>query len=553
MKTLKYLLFVAALAIAVVGCRKPVEVSFASAEYEIDAQGGSVEVALKSNGEWTIEPTEEWFTVSPVSGSGDAMLTFTAQANMTGESRLAKITASTKDNTAVMTLTQGAVLYYVDVMPLSIYCGEEGGEFTVEVSSNIEWEVITPGWVSSSMTSGANDATLTLTVSPIDGDLAESREGEVFIGDLNLASARLIVVQEVTPVMPIDLIPKNLEFVCTGETKSFIVETDDSWTAEVNDAWVTLSQTQGQGNTEVNVTIGENPEYSQRQTTVLFTTAGGMMAMLGIRQEASPDPHFLEVTPHSLQFGKDGGEKDLTIGCDTDWNVDVVDEWLMVSTSTGSGNATVTLTAAPNILLESRSTYVMVKSGYLVAEVVVSQEAGEEPIVVDFEPDTLYVTSSGGLKHLELTSNTTWQLVASEWINLLNNTSGQGDASFDIVVDINGGPEERVGFVNAMHNGQLVGSVVVVQEGWVNILEVSPTEIEARPEGGEYVIQVTANQSWTISTSVDWMRCSPESGSNNGEFTITVDAMTSVQPRTGRIKLSGSTGAEVLITVSQHQ
>lgn len=551
MKTLKYLLFVATLAFAVVGCRKPVEVSFANAEQEIAAEGGSVEVALKSTGEWTIEPTVEWLTVSPMSGSGDATLTFTAQANMTGENRSTKITASTKDNAAVITVTQEAVLYYVNVSPLGIYCDEEGGEFTIDVSSNIEWEVITPEWVSSSMMSGSNDATLTLTISPIEGEVAASREGEVFIGKLNTASARIVVVQEVTPVMTIDLAPKNLDFVYTGETKSVTVLTEDSWTASVEEDWVVLSQTEGEGQTEINVTIGENPEYAQRQTTVLFTTGSGMMAILGIRQDATPDPHFLEVTPLSLQFGKDGGELDFTIGCDTDWIVDVADEWLTVSSSTGSGNATVTLTAVPNTLLEPRMAYVMVKSGDLVAEVVVNQDAGEVPLFVDFEPDTLYAPSTGGLKHLELTSNTTWQLVASEWITILN-PSGQGDASFDIIVDINGAGE-RIGFVSAMHNGLLLGTVTVVQEGHVDILEASPTEIEARPEGGEYVIQVTANQSWVVSTNADWMHCTPDSGYNNGEFTITVDAMSTIQPRTGRVKVTGSTGAEVIITVDQHQ
>ena len=551
MKTLKYLLFVVTLASAVVGCRKPVEVSFANAEQEMAAEGGSVEVALKSNGEWTIEPTVEWLTVSPMSGTGDATLTFTAQANMTGENRSTKITASTKDNAAVITVTQEAVLYYVNVSPLGIYCDEEGGEFTVEVSSNIEWEVITPEWVSSSMMSGSNDATLTLTVSPIEGDVAASREAEVFIGSLNTASARVIVVQEVTPVMTIDLTPKNLDFVCTGETKSVTVVTDDSWTAAVEVDWVVLSQTEGEGQTEINVTIGENPEYAQRQTTVLFTTAGGMMAILGIRQDATPDPHFLEVMPLSLQFGKDGGEQDFTIGCDTDWVVDLADEWLTVSSPAGSGNATVTLTAAPNTLLEPRTAYVMVKSGDLVAEMVVNQDAGEVPLFVDFEPDTLYAPYTGGLKHLELTSNTTWQLVTSDWITILN-PSGQGDASFDIIVDINGSGE-RIGFVNAMHNGQLLGTVTVVQEGYVSVLEASPTEIEARPEGGEYVIQVTANQSWVVTTNADWLHYTPDSGYNNGEFTITVDAMSTIQPRTGRVKITGSTGTEVIITVDQHQ
>ena len=551
MKTLKYFLLVAALAFAIVGCRKPVEVSFANATQEMEAEGGSVEVALKSNGEWTIEPTEEWLTVTPLSGNGDATLTLTAQANSTGESRSAQVKAVTKDNTATMTLSQNALEYYLFVSPKEIRCGSIGGEFTVSVSSNIDWEVNLPQWISSSMTSGSDDATVTLTIMPIDDEVAVSREAEVSFGD-NFFYDKIHVIQTIDPVLGIEVMPKNLEFVCTGETKSVFIFTEDTWTATVEADWVSLSKTEGQGNAEVSVTIGENPETVQRQAMVHFTTGGDITVSLSIMQEAAPDPHFLEVSPHSFQFGNAGGEQSMTIGCDEAWIVDSSDDWLTITPLTGTGNATVTLTAAPNTLLEPRTTYVMVKSGDLVEEVLVNQAAGDIPIFVDFDPDTLYVTSSGGIQHLELTSNTTWQLEASEWITLLN-VSGQGDASFDIVIDLNETSEERVGYVNAKHNGQILATVIIIQEGWVNILEASPTEIEARPEGGEYVIQVTANQSWIVKNAVDWIRCTPETGFNNGEFTVTVDAMTDLRPRTGRIKLVGSTGSEVLITVNQHQ
>ena len=184
MKNLKYLLFVAAVAFAIVGCRKPVDVSFAVATQEMEAAGGSVEVALNSNGEWTIESTAEWLIVSPMSGSGNATLTLTAQANATENSRSAQIKAITKDNAATMTLTQNALEYYLTVSPKVIQCGSNGGEFTVSVSSNVDWEVGLPQWISSTVTHGSDNATVTLTVMPIDGEMADSREADVFFGGL---------------------------------------------------------------------------------------------------------------------------------------------------------------------------------------------------------------------------------------------------------------------------------------------------------------------------------------------------------------------------------
>ena len=128
-------LIVAAMAFAFMGCRKPVEVSFDLATQEIDAQGGSIEIALKSNGEWTIAQTVGWVMVSTMSGNGDATLILTVAPNRTGESRSTEIIASTKDNTAVLKLTQDEPQHYLNVLPSSIICGSEGGEFAIEVSS----------------------------------------------------------------------------------------------------------------------------------------------------------------------------------------------------------------------------------------------------------------------------------------------------------------------------------------------------------------------------------------------------------------------------------
>ena len=545
------LLIVAAIAFAFMGCRKPVEVSFDQATQEIDAQGGSIEVSLKSNGEWTIAMTEGWVMVSSMKGNGDATLTLTVAPNTTGESRTTEITASTKDNTAVLTLTQNAPQYYVNVNPMDIVCGASGGEFTVEVSSNVEWEVITPQWVTSSMMDGSNDATLTLTISPMEGDHVGNREGEVVISGPESVSARVNVIQSVSPSSSIQVVPENLSFACTGETKTVAVTAEDSWIATIGEEWVVLNQNEGQGIAEISVTVGENPMYEVRQTNVVFNTVGGAQAVLVIRQEASPNPHFLEVSPLVFQFGKEGGEREISVSCDADWGFDLDCDWLSLSQQSGTGNATVVLTAEPNMLLESRTMDFRIKSGVLNAQLTASQAPGDEPIMASFEPDTMFVSFNGGVQTLQLTSNTTWQLQVSSWITLIT-SSGEGDATFDIVVNSNSDPYERIGFVRAIHNGQVLGTMIVVQEGKVDTLEADITELDVRPEGGSFEIQVSSNQSWTVNTDVEWIHCDPLSDFGNKILTVTVDAMEGFRPRTGHVKLSGEMGNSVSITVNQH-
>ena len=555
MKKINYLLFVVALAMSFVGCRKPVEVSFDTTTQEINAQGGSVEIVLKSNGDWTINPTAEWIVVSPMSGKGDATLTLTVEANTTGEDRSTQIKATTKDNTATLVVTQRAQSpqpqYYLNVSPKNYRCGGAGGEFTVEVSSNLDWNVTVPQWITCSVTEGSNDATVTLTVSPIEDEKIEMREADVLF-ESSLTSDKVHVVQTVDPIMGIEIMPKNLEFVCTGETKIIAVFTEDAWTASMDVDWVTLSQTEGQGDAEIRVTLGENPNYEQRQTTVLFTTAGGAQGMLGIRQEASPNPHFLEVSPLEFQFEKEGGEREISVNCDTGWEFDMACDWLSLSQQSGIGNATVVLTAQPNLLTEPRTNAFFIKSGNLYYELSVTQAPGDTPLMVEFDADTVFVVYTGGLQSLSLTSNTTWQLQASSWITLIT-SSGEGDAVFDIAVDSNTDPNNRIGFVSAVHNGQEMANIIVVQEGKPNILETDITELDVRPEGGSYEIQVTSNQSWAVNADVNWIHYEPQSGFGNKILTVTVDPMMGARPRTGHIKLSGETGSLVIITVNQHQ
>ena len=555
MKKLNYLVLVAAMAFVFVGCRKPVEVSFSSTTQEINPMGGSIEMALKSNGEWTINSTSGWITISPMSGKGDATLTFVAEANATGEERTAEIKAITKDNTATLIVIQGAAVqppqYYLTVTPKEFQCGSAGGEFIVTVSSNMDWAVTAPQWISCSETNGSNNATITLTVNPIDGEIIETREADVLFSGSN-ASDKVHVIQSIDPVLGMEISPKNLDFVCSGETKTVVISTEDAWVASVGADWVALNQLEGQGNAEISVTVGENPVFEQRQTTVLFTTHGGIQALLSISQEASPDPHFLEVSPHVFQFGKEGGDKEISVECDTDWVFDLECDWLVLSQQSGTGNATVILSAEPNVYSEPRTRQFNIKSGELSAQFIVSQEAGDEPIMASFEPDTLFVAYTGGVHTLDVTSNTTWQLQASSWI-ILQTSYGEGNASINIIVDVNQSSEGRMGFVTAFHNGQELATMVVAQEGKTYILETDITELDVRPEGGSYEIQVISNQSWAANADVNWIHYEPQSGFGNKTLTVTVDPMMGVRPRTGYIKLSGESGNQVIITVNQHQ
>ena len=554
MKKLKCFLFVAALALMVSGCRKPVEVSFAVATQEFEAQGGTAEIGLKSNGDWTIELTADWISVNPVYGSGDATLTLTVLPNTASESRTAEIKATTADNAAVLTVTQSFTSYYININPNQYECLEDGGEFDLQVSSNIDWAVSNlPNWIELSETSGSGDGQIRVTVGVIQSEVMEYREADVIFGN-DKASTTLHVVQGLTQPIYITVMPELLVMASSGETKTFVLNCEGSWTASAENEWIMIDKTEGEGNAEVAVTVDENPLYELRRGTVKLTSSTGNIKIVNVIQEASIDPHFLEVSPTNFSFGKEGGTEQITIGCDMDWMAEIQSSWVSLSATSGSGNGTIMITVAHNPIEEPRELNFVIVSGQLRQRLSVTQEAGDAPINASFTPDTLFPAYVGGTQQLELAVNTTWVLEPSDdWIILNSNASGEGDATVRLIIDLNVQETPRTGYLNVVHNGQLIGRAVIVQEGWPNIFETNVTEIEARPEGGEYIVHVTANQSWATSIDVGWITCTPTSGNGDGDITLMVTPIPVIQTRIGHVVLKGSTGREITITVTQHQ
>jgi hypothetical protein len=91
-------------------------------------------------------------------------------------------------------------------------------------------------------------------------------------------------------------------------------------------------------------------------------------------------------------------------------------------------------------------------------------------------------------------------------------------------------------------------------------LEVSPGSIPADYAADTYVITVTSNTAWAVSSSASWSTPSPLSGNNNGAVTVTVTENTEVTERSATVTFTAGTltrtvavtqaGATPVLTVS---
>ena len=113
--------------------------------YNVDivfpSNGGEDYFDIESNTDWTISNTSDWLKIKPTKGNGNASITLTASASDIYDDRNTVITVRAGDKTKTFTVTQK----YAEALLVTknkFDIPQEGGDFTIEIQSNISYDII---------------------------------------------------------------------------------------------------------------------------------------------------------------------------------------------------------------------------------------------------------------------------------------------------------------------------------------------------------------------------------------------------------------------------
>lgn len=104
------------------------------------SKGGEDYFDIESNTDWTISNASDWLTIEPTEGNGNASVTLTAAASDVYDDRNTVITVKAGDKTETFTVTQK----YAEALLVTknkFDIPQEGGDFTIEIQSNISYEI----------------------------------------------------------------------------------------------------------------------------------------------------------------------------------------------------------------------------------------------------------------------------------------------------------------------------------------------------------------------------------------------------------------------------
>ncbi|MEL7122708.1 MAG: BACON domain-containing carbohydrate-binding protein, partial [Bacteroidota bacterium] len=324
------------------------------------------------------------------------------------------------------------------VDPDTLFFDQQGSTQSVNVTASDFWIVTgSVDWVFASTSIGIGTRSVTISCAP--NTSSGTRSTSITISGVEGAEDVVIIQEGAEVNLSVD--PDTLILTATLAADSFAINTNTAWTTSTNVDWLSLDQTEGAGDAIVNVTALENIFTQTRQGDIYVTTGEILDTVTVIQIGASP---VLALNTDTLRVGPAATEELVNITSNTDWEAFALDNWVMVSPASGSGDEVLTLSIGENQELSSRITYVYVTIGEDVDTVWVYQE-GRSLITLQVDPDVIELDELGQTTAVTISSNGNWTVTASDdWLTL-NQNIGNGDANLTLTVEENTSGSDRMG------------------------------------------------------------------------------------------------------------
>jgi len=514
--------------------------------------GSQSTVNVTSNVSWTVTCPESWITCSPESGSDNGSFTVTANAANTGvDSRDATLTVSGGGITRNIGITQSGSGPVLEVSPdAATLDAAAGSEQTITISSNQSWTVSeSADWLIADPASGTGNGTLTLTAASANEQIT-SRSTTVSVSGGGFTRNIDVTQSGADPMLEVSGTSVALASAA-GSNSSLSITSNIDWTVSESADWLSVAPASGTGDGSLTITADQvNTSTSSRNTTVTLT-GSGITRNINVSQSGADPVLELSSTSETLASAS-GSNASLNITSNIDWTVSESADWLSVAPASGSGDATLTLTAtSANDQASDRSTIVTVSGGGLTRTLNATQSASGNILEISLTQTTVGPEQGLGFV-LGITSNISWTAsTTADWLSVTPN-SGTGDGTIHIVTTAaNEKITDRLATVTVTGSG-ITRTFEFTQTGGEATLDVTaPTEKLAPESGSQISINLLSNIDWTTSVDDDWLTVTPSSGSGNQELVLVAQtANEEASERSTTLHVDGG-GLNRYITVTQ--
>ena len=408
-------------------------------EINFDVQGGSIDVQITSNADWSITNIPSWLSVSRSSGSGSGSITLVTSANTLAQSRSAILTFTAMNTTISLRVNQDAATATIQLGVKSIEASRYSGSSQVYLTTNgAEWVATgMPDWLNVSPSSGTGSTYVTFSWS--ENSIAVGRNSTITF-TAGEQSSSVDVTQAAAPgIISIDATQKNIDAAAT-EFNVNITTNNSEWYITENLSWVSVSQTEGINNSTISILCDENLTSSSRYGYIYFYTKDGSQSRSLYISQAGQ--YILTLDTTSVTFRGDKATQTIPFTSNSFWYASTTESWISLSRTSGSTSYTSTdVTAAANNTGVTRSGKVIFRLGdSYTKEVIITQYY--IPTLTSSATE-LRAPARSSSHSVSIEANTAWNITTdATWCTVAPSTSS-GNGEVVISVTENPNYEER--------------------------------------------------------------------------------------------------------------
>ncbi|HSR39400.1 MAG TPA: glycosyl hydrolase, partial [Phnomibacter sp.] len=264
-----------------------------------------------------------------------------------------------------------------------------GGPFHIEVDGNTVANNITVAFTSSNWTVWANK-TVAGVILPAGQHVIRLAFDK---GGFNMGKLSFTYKGSASPYLNVSADTASIAQYANSK-KAVNLTSNVNWTASSDQAWLSVSPAAGFGDSTLTFTAQENPSTSPRTALVTLAGNGVTTKVVTVTQEPGGVPYLL-VAPASLSYlYQSNTPKNIEITSNVAWTASSDQPWLTLSSTSGTGLAVITASAANHAGAAGRTATITISADGLPAKTIsVSQNGAPIAITlpINFESDGTYV------------------------------------------------------------------------------------------------------------------------------------------------------------------
>jgi mannan endo-1,4-beta-mannosidase len=301
--------------------------------------------------------------------------------------------------TSVLASVFGPATNNLTVAPTSLSFTSAASSSPVQVTANVSWTVTdNQTWLTVSPTAGSSNGSFTVSATANTGTTARTGTITVTGGSI---TRTIGVTQAAAAGNTLNVSTTALSYASVASSQSVSITANVSWSVTDNQSWITVTPTSGSNNGTLSVSVTANTAAASRTGTVTVT-GGGLTRTINLTQ-AGVTANNLTLSVSALSLGSGASSGNAAITANVSWTVTDDQSWLSAAPTSGTGNATLAVSATANTATTARTGTVTVSGGGISRAITVTQAGqtdtggGSCPNPVTFSGNTGNFNTAGAV------------------------------------------------------------------------------------------------------------------------------------------------------------